>query len=457
MGGGHLVFIIPQNKKYKHQVKVPLALGVEADICVNQDLRFWGESREVHGCVNLNELNELPASLHPIHKKTSPIIVKNLIKEGERNITIFKWMVKKHSFPELAYLIGGYLCQPPLGESECEILSNAKNRTNESSHQQETADLYLSDINTMVEVFVGKLAYDNSTNVWYQVTGKYWNKVQRTIISRELCRFILNNPEKFKRKIPASSILSFVKENMELLSMNLPIEKEWRDYPVGLNFNNGYLEFSTGNLCVHSYKRFEISVLKVDYKPGKGPTQEVRKFLLDFGNYDTHFLFLIKTMLYRALIPMEELQTAYSLSGPPGCGKSTLVRFMLAMMSALKCISLPLTDVENPFTRSELREKTCIIFSEESEIKPAIANVLRKLIGRDVMKGDIKFEQMIVEFVHKGIVILVSNETPEDLFANSTALLNRFFCINFKTVPETPDPNINTIFEENMSEIVNWV
>lgn len=48
---------------------------------------------------------------------------------------------KKISQSNFSTLIGQYLCNPPLGEEECKILSLAKNRENASSNQQQVADI----------------------------------------------------------------------------------------------------------------------------------------------------------------------------------------------------------------------------------------------------------------------------------------------------------------------------
>lgn len=195
----------------------------------------------------------------------------------------------------------------------------------------------------------------------------------------------------------------------------------------------------------------------MDFEPNKVPPAEGTQILFQFANYDIHNLFLIQSMIYRGLIAYKNLQIAYFIHGPSGSGKTSLVKLVIACIENSKTAYVRLKECETTFTRFELMNKNCIIISEESEIKKTGEDFLKKVSGRYIITCSKKKIQGEYEFIHEGTGIMISNETPEDIFKNSFPVLDRFFCINLKSVPKESNPYLGTIFSKHTPSIFNWV
>jgi hypothetical protein len=66
----------------------------------------------------------------------------------------------------------------------------------------------------MLGTFVGKFAFDYEINEWYEFVETHWKKVDRNVVTRDMCRYILTNPNEFLRKIASSSLSPFIEENI---------------------------------------------------------------------------------------------------------------------------------------------------------------------------------------------------------------------------------------------------
>ena len=77
-------------------------------------------------------------------------------------------------------------------------------------------------------------------------------------------------------------------------------------------------------------------------------------------------------------------------------------------------------------------------------------------MGRDSILGTIKNQQGSFEFTHNGIVIMISNEPMEDMFKNSTPLVERFFCVELKLVSVEPNLLLTQIIIKHIPSILNW-
>lgn len=80
----------------------------------------------------------------------------------------------------------------------------------------------------MLKIFVSLFASDYDASQWYQYVGTHWKRVQKNVISRNLCNYVSKHPDKLAQKILSSSLIPYVEENVKLLAMNLPIEDKWR-------------------------------------------------------------------------------------------------------------------------------------------------------------------------------------------------------------------------------------
>lgn len=105
----------------------------------------------------------------------------------------------------------------------------------------------------MLGTFVGKFAFDYEINEWYEFVETHWKKVDRHVVTRDMCRYILTNPNEFLRKIASSSLSPFIEENVKLVAMNLFVEESWRHSSPRLDFQNGYFDFTSHTLLPHSY------------------------------------------------------------------------------------------------------------------------------------------------------------------------------------------------------------
>ncbi len=119
--------------------------------------------------------------------------------------------------------------------------------------------------------------------------------------------------------------------------------------------------------------------------------------------------------------------------------------------------SFLLKECECKFARYHLMNRTCIVVFEESGITSNGEAFLKSLLGGDVITAQRKHVHMTYQFTHKGIVIITSHLAPEDAFKRLMPLLNRFFCVNLKYVPDEANPTLNDELKQHLPAILNWV
>lgn len=225
---------------------------------------------------------------------------------------------------------------------------------------------------------------------------------------------------------------------------------------LGINFLNGFLSFEKKKLFSHSFKQFQTNVFNINYNEDAILCSKPRSKFLQFINHSNNDLFLIKSVIHRCMFPNLKLQTGYYFYGPTGGGKSEFAKIVKNCCEEGKSLSLTFNELKSNFKRLSLINKNCLIINETDKIDKQGEIFLKQLLSRD--RISIKHKSKEINFVFEGIIIIISNENPRDMFSNSPSLHDRFFSIQFNNPPKyiDIDPDLSDMFKENLSSILNW-
>ncbi len=413
--GGHLIYRCELETRAKvrtNRINVACRLGIRLDFLLNGTVDIMGPGRtqgtrkyvaNMDLFTGISELSTIPEEFSPLPRKFTPIIVDKLLTEPGRNSVIHSWCVKKHSLSTSATLLGKYFCNPPLPDSELTMLARSRERFEDVI---KTEKGFPEDFAFIEESFKDKIAYDLQSG-WVKQDSGGWAPTNIEEITYLLGTFIHEN--KHNLTDPPKTILeaSYVENVAKVLRYCLVVSDLKSDIPVGLNFKNGYLILKSKQLIPHDPHLYIRKPINSNYVANAYPDSEIREILAQLCNFDAGTLQKIRTLGYRALVPSEDLQSFYVLHGPPGTGKSTWVNFLF------------------------------------------------KLLGGSAT-ASVKNIQGNSEFTFNGVVIVVTNSQPADLFGDNPALLDRAILIPFHHKPEVYDGKLQQKLMDKAGQVVNW-
>lgn len=165
---------------------------------------------------------------------------------------------------------------------------------------------------------------------------------------------------------------------------------------------------------------------------------------------------LYRTLILRAMIPFQFMQTGYCIHGRPGTGKSIMVNMITNLVSKDGVVSLTLYDLLNPFSRHDLVNATMLVVNEVNQIDSKGAAMLQSLLGRDEISHSVKNVQGVFNFRFKGTVIILTNKYPSEVFKHHPALLDRFVMLTHAPRIGDADPKIPTLLNKDLRGIANW-
>lgn len=153
---------------------------------------------------------------------------------------------------------------------------------------------------------------------------------------------------------------------------------------------------------------------------------------------------------------MPHLQTDYCVHGRAGTGKGVLNRTIKSLIGNQNMIAINLKDLLNPFARQSLVHASVLVLNEVDKIDSFSRNIIQALLGRDELNDQIKFVPGIFSFQFRGTVIISTTTDPAVLFANSTALMDRFILITHAPRVSQANPFFERILLTGSIRIVHW-
>lgn len=149
-----------------------------------------------------------------------------------------------------------------------------------------------------------------------------------------------------------------------------------------------------------------------------------------------------------------QAEIAVWLYGPPGCGKSTFIEGVKAMLGPRAGL-LGLADIQRSrFALSKLPGKTLVTATEQPSDYLASTDVLNAIISGEEVQVEEKFKPSYT-VIPRAKLLWAMNELPRVGDADS-GLFRRVKVVRFPRLRGKPDPRVKEQIKEEGAGILNW-
>jgi hypothetical protein len=377
--------------------------------------------------------------------------------EGVRNFSLFGWgsflkrlHAKEHikSLPmkELMYFMGFQMCNPPLPAAELETILKSIAQVEVEKTLGKNLLSSADVVDHLLEIWTD-LIYDARSLVWRQWNGKFWE----TVSHDDLCSKILHEIRQLDRSALRMNLITDI-----LALLCLELRTPFSPPTPGLiNFQNGVLEISTGNLVEHSMDYHFTHIVSVDYEAAAYPDEMLQSLLRFFVDNNTVALNMLRGMFRRILQPCPDLQTGFWIYGGSGTGKSSIQAFIREI---IKDSTVDFSCQKySSFNRPRLKDAVCVSV-DSNYISRDAAKLLHNILGRDSISYDVKSRQVNASCVCDAVVVVTANTDLTGACPGffDIGLRDRFIEIEFDNAPTEPVAGISRYLVSQTPAIVNW-
>jgi len=217
---------------------------------------------------------------------------------------------------------------------------------------------------------------------------------------------------------------------------------------------NGLLDVEKGRLMPHRAGNFTTVQIPHRYAPG-AECPEWLKWLEDRQD-DQETRDQIQEIFGYCLATHINFHSFFFLYGTGGTGKSTCVDVLEWLVGEDNKVSIELTELDNPFMRSQLVGKSLALCKELTQNSLKHIGLIKAIVSGDPISVDVKYG-IGFDFRPKCRVVMESNVLP---FSNdnSDGFSRRFIQVNFDKQIErsTMEFDYQARFKLEMSGILNW-
>lgn len=299
--------------------------------------------------------------------------------------------------------------------------------------------------------------YDYTKKVWY-------------IISLEDAKFLLLDfikskyPKLYKTFNPQSveGVIVLLQGN----SFNMPSAKnEANSSGLLISFNNCVLNCKTKETFEHSPRFYITHTIQCNYDPNAILVNTpMAEFLTHICSNNSQTLAILRACLYLILTNNLSYQVALYIYGPGGTGKSTLINILVHLLGPSGSITTSLRALQSRFGISPLKDKLLLILSELPLILGAEPQILKNIIGGDVLPFEEKYKnptQILASFF-----LIITSNSLWNLKNNSTGMARRFVYMPFFNKPKnkildlfsiSSDHKAKGILTNYLPALVNWI
>jgi len=473
-GGVHLYFRKPEMYglyNFGNTYRVT-QLGVVVEFKSECMVTTLGPGYTILVAPNSIELDVIPDYFFPLpwtpgrsKFRNRTFVREELIQEGFRNQFLFEWSSFMFQNSD-AFLISRekavralatYFCSPPLlDENEIENLIHVENRISKEQSDGSETDNFQPSV--WVEAFFEKwgytrFRYHNSNKEWFKYSPNElaWISITEIQFQSEIYEEFGHYPRAHSLRRPA-----FLNNFTQLFALRVILTEEEIENVVGMSFKNGFLDFKTMKLEKHLPERFITSTLPINYNPSEIISDKMMVTLSLFCRDNAAYVNHLRGFVRRAIILEPSCHTVLLLSGPPGSGKSTFISFLSEVFGKM-FIALDVRG-KNQFDRFAWIDKRILVLNDVTQLDPPLVELVRQLSGRDRIKYDIKSKQVNRDFVYKGIIIVVSNQTADTLLTSmmDLAAFDRIIEVRFDYVPERKIRNFTEFLVKGTSGFISW-
>ena len=278
-----------------------------------------------------------------------------------------------------------------------------------------------------------------------------WDKLrEKTWFSRKVRRKVV---EAGGESALTSSLVSSVEALARSERVKFP--EELNGYPEGcFPVANGLLELETGRLFPSRAGHFTTTQIPHVYDPAAA-CPEWLKWLED-RQEDEETRNQIQEIFGYCLGTSVNFHSFFFFYGDGGTGKSTCVDVLEWLIGSENKVSLELTELDNPFTRSQLVGKSLYLAKELTTRSFKHIGLIKAIVSGDPVSVDVKYGQGF-DFRPRGRLVMESNVlacTPD----SSGGFERRFIQVNFdKPIDRKKmEYGFQERFKAEMSGILNW-
>lgn len=368
------------------------------------------------------------------------------IKAGERNTTLMSMAgaMRRRGMPiaaiEVALLeTNKQLCNPPLTDAEVQGIVKSAGRYRPVGAVPTDDDLALEYIEKYPDTLYGLTEFRR-----YQ--AGIWAPINERKIGDEILEIMQDSksagykPSFFK-----------IRSVLEIIRMKIDTPSEqWNNNPDLLVCKNGTLEIATRTMREHKREDFITSGVPYDYAPA-ADDQKWRDYLDETVPLAADFL---QEFAGYSLTTDCQYEIAVWLYGPRGCGKSTFIEGIKAMLGT-KAGQLGLAQLESSrFGLADLPSRTLLFSTEQPSEFIHTSHILNALISGEEVIMERKFKDAEHVIPHAKL-LWAMNDMPRVKEASS-GLFRRVKVVEFPALSVPPDPLVKTRIKDMGAAILNW-
>jgi P4 family phage/plasmid primase-like protien len=222
-------------------------------------------------------------------------------------------------------------------------------------------------------------------------------------------------------------------------------------------FENGILDLNTLELQPHNPKYFFRNMVHAKYDPNA----KCPKFLewLNEVLPDEKSRLLAQEIFGYCFYRDYPLHHIFFIVGSGRNGKGTFARTLEAILGKESCARINLERLDERFQATNLWGKLANIVTEP-DIKRFSTEIIKSLSGQDLISGEVKGKQKLINFTNYAKIIVVANQLPR-VDDKSLAWWERVILLEFPIVipEEKRIPNIEERWLNDEMErggVVNW-
>lgn len=147
-------------------------------------------------------------------------------------------------------------------------------------------------------------------------------------------------------------------------------------------------------------------------------------------------------------------QSAVWISGPPACSKSLWVRILKRFVATDRVVEFT-KEITN-FSSSQFENAQLIVFSDLIIQKQKHLEILKPLIGRDLLTSEVKYEAKVQYFQSKSAFIFTSNYTSNEIASarDDEAFMQKLIHVEFPTYLSIPLQNQTPGIEYKIDDLL---
>lgn len=285
--------------------------------------------------------------------------------------------------------------------------------------------------------------YEPAEGRWEKLREKTWVKRRvRSVLTERAGGKLITDSR-------VNSIVSLAK------SERVKFPEQLNAHPEGtLPLRNGLLDVDTGKLHAHLPGHYITAQTPHNYdKAAKCP--EWVKWLSD-RHADEETVLQIQEIFGYCLFPHINYHSFFFMFGEGGTGKSTCVDVLEWLIGSENKVSLELTELNNPFLRSQLVGRSLYLAKELTTKSLQHIGLIKAIVSGDPISVDVKYGEGF-DFRPRGRLVMESNvvaATPD----SSGGFERRFIQINWEKEFDRKKIiyGFQDRFKAEMPGILNW-